>query len=207
MIRRGRAASFVAGLLAPVVLSWGGSARADDCGIFPEAVHEQSIYGGFSDCTLAAYGEPPLWNGVPPGAVQVMRFSFTDGHFLFFRAVTITQRADGTAELVAIGSERRSGIRTPEKRLPARRMQLSAEQVARLNRLAEESATWQFEVGSWDGEGLYLHCQSLDMERANAEGYRFASVNIGCNQPAKLMPLIDEIAGLAGLQRDGGLFY
>lgn len=193
--------------LATAMLACAGSAKADDCGTFPKEVREQSIYGGFADCALKKLGEPPLWKGLPSGTAQVMRFTFTDGHALFFRAVTIIERQDGTTELIAVGTQRRSGIGTPERRLPVHRRRLSAEQIARIHQLAEQAEPWNFAVGTWDGDEAYLHCQTLDMERANAAGYRFSSVNISCNQPSKLMPLVHEIASLAGLQIDGAVFY
>lgn len=193
-------------IIGTVALAFANPIHAEDCGTFPPSVEETSG-GALSDCHLAAFGEMPLWKGLPNGATQVMRFAFTDGHGLFFRAVTIVERNDGTAELVALGTARRTSIRTSERRLPAYRRQLSPEQVARLEKLAEEAGAWEFEVGNWDGNALSIHCQTLDMERANAEGYRYSTVNISCNRPAKLMPLVDEIVSLAGLKTDGALIY
>ena len=72
--------------------------------------------------------------------------------------------------------------------------------MSKLNALAAQSGVWEFDIGSWDGDELYMHCQLLEMERANRAGYNYSSVNIGCNHPAKLMPLVDEVVRLAELE-------
>ncbi|MFN3864077.1 MAG: hypothetical protein ACK4RT_07330 [Erythrobacter sp.] len=76
--------------------------------------------------------------------------------------------------------------------------------MARLSALAQQSGTFDHAVGTWDRsaegeEGIYLHCQTLDMERVDAGGYRLSSANIGCNRPARLMPLVDEVIRLADI--------
>ncbi len=131
-----------------------------------------------------------------------MRFVFTEGHGAFFRVITITARPNGDADLRVSGADRaRQGGRTPSRH---RNVHLSVETMARISALAAQAGVWDFEVGSWDGEEIYLHCQLLEMERASATSYRYSSVNIGCNHPAKLMPLVDEVARVAGLSRVGG---
>ncbi len=54
-----------------------------------------------------------------------------------------------------------------------------------------------------------MHCQTLDMERVNAAGYRVSVVNIGCNQPKKLTPFVDEVVRLAKMKATENrmLFY
>jgi hypothetical protein len=49
---------------------------------------------------------------------------------------------------------------------------------------------------------MYLHCEILEMERADTSGYRYSSVNISCNRPRKLEPLLDFVTGLVGLKMD-----
>ena len=73
---------------------------------------------------------------------------------------------------------------------------MSAQDWDEIDRLAGASGTFDFDVGSWDDEEIYLHCQSLAMERANHAGYRFSSVNIGCNRPEKLAPLVAKVIDL-----------
>ncbi|MDJ0641687.1 MAG: hypothetical protein QNJ15_02615 [Erythrobacter sp.] len=183
------------------------------CGSFPAAVRESRSYGGMSDCYLRDIGQEPLWRGAPEGSVQVMRFSFLHGHALFFRTVRIDTLSDGTGVLTYDGEDRAmprtaSGLRRPSGPIPKRVVSLSAEQMTRIEELVAGSGTFEHDIGTWDGEDLYLHCQTLDMERVNADGYRFSSVNIGCNHPRKLKPLVDEIATLAGMEIiNGGRLY
>ena len=66
-----------------------------------------------------------------------------------------------------------------ENRWEALKINLTSDDLARLDKLAEEAGAFEFERSSWDGEGLYLHCQTLDIERANPAGYRVSVVNIG----------------------------
>jgi hypothetical protein len=134
-----------------------------------------------------------------------MRFTFSSGHSLFWRSVTITRRADGTGLLEVVGGGRRNhDDRSPWIDLKPKRRKLSAEQTAALSTLADQSGTFDHEVGTWDrspdGEDeIFLHCQTLELEQGNAAGYRFSSANIGCNRPAKLMPLVDAVIRLADI--------
>ncbi|MEE4315554.1 MAG: hypothetical protein V2I74_01085, partial [Erythrobacter sp.] len=146
----------------------------------------------------------PLWQGLPDGAGQVMRFTFTSGHALFWRSVTITARPDGDGVLEVVGGDfARRDIRSPWVDLKPKRRRLSRKSMAALNALAEQSGTFDHEVGTWhsgDPPGtIYLHCQTLELERADAAGYRFSSINIGCKRPAKLMLLVDEVIRLADI--------
>jgi hypothetical protein len=202
-------------LLCGAALLWTFPSQAvARCGTYPPAVEQTTLYGGFSDCDLKETGHRPLWQGLPDDRLQIIRFTFTEGHGMFFRVVTIEQKLDGSAELVVGGTERVSSIRSERfrKAWPPRRVRLSREEMAEIDRLGAETGAWKFDVGTWDesdGETIYMHCQTLDMERANAEAYRYSSVSIGCNQPTKLMPLVDEIVRLAGLEKsaEGMLYY
>lgn len=182
------------------------SHAAEGCGMYPEAVYETVIASGWSDCDLKDAGEPTLWQKIPNELKQVTRFVFTEGHGSFFRFVTITEKLDGTGEMKIGGADHDK--RDHATRLPHRSRQLSREQISRLNALGAQSDPWKFDVGSWDGDEIYMHCQLLEMERANADGYRYSSVSIGCSHPTKLMPLADEIVRLAGLETiNGGRLY
>jgi hypothetical protein len=86
---------------------------------------------------------------------------------------------------------------------PVRR-RLSPKALAKLAALADTSGTFDHAVGTWDREPdgeptLFVHCQTLTMERADAAGVRRSSVHIGCNRPDALMPLIDEVIRLGGI--------
>lgn len=184
---------------------WAAPAAAgNDCEIFPTQVRERAVYAGFSAKRMCEAGLTPLWQGLPDGAGQVMRFTFTSGHVLFWRSVTITQLPDGSGwlEVVGGGFERRD-VRSPWVDLRPVRQRLSAEALANLAALAEQTGTFDHAVGSWHAgdpaDVIYLHCQTLEMERADTAGYRFSSINIGCLRPAKLMPLVDEVIRLADI--------
>jgi hypothetical protein len=186
--------------------------EASACGTFPAAVRNTSIYGGMSDCYLSEIGEKPLWRDLPDDHIQTLRFTFVHGHSLFFRSVRIETLPDGRGKMVVDGTNQRRTVRQKSKRIGPRTIRLSAEEIAEIDRLVAESGTFDYEVGSWDntsGDTIYMHCQTLDLERADENGYRTSSVNIGCNRPKKLMPLVDEIVRLAGLEQvgDGSRFY
>ncbi len=217
-MKQGPPSKWLFGFAALLCLTLPSPSGADDksedpyCGMLPPNVHEGALYAGWSACDMRRRGELPIWQGMPQGTRQVTRFIFTQGHGMFFRVVRIIEFEDGTAELKVFGTQNRNDYRKPERRTATIRKRLSSEQVDTLSRLATEAGVWDFEVGTWDGAGddapLYTHCQLLEMERANAQGYRFSSVNIGCNQPKKLMPLVNEVVRLARMKNthNGMLF-
>ncbi len=198
------------------------SSRAEEqdddpyCGMLPPNVHEGLLYAGWSACAMRAADQKPIWNGLPPGTKQVTRFIFTQGHGLFYRVVTITERDDGTNQLKVSGTRNPRGRVGEEQKIRAIRRALSPDVISAINARADEAGAWEFEVGTWDNQlsddgeemAIYMHCQLLEMERANADGYRFSSVNIGCNQPKKLMPLVNEIVRLGRMKNthNGMLF-
>jgi len=193
---------------APLVLMaacWAEPAVAkDDCQMLPPAVGGAGVYSGYSESRMCAAGVKPLWRGVPEGTAQVMRFTFSSGHALFWRSVTITQLPDGSGRLEVVGGGfKRRDVRSQWVDIMPVRRRLSAEALASLSALAEQSGTFDHAVGSWhagdSADVIYLHCQTLEMERADAAGYRFSSINIGCLRPAKLMPLVDEVIRLGGI--------
>lgn len=186
--------------------------EASECGTFPASVRRYTIYGGMSDCYLSRIGEKPLWRDLAEDHVQTLRFTFVHGHALFFRSVRIDTLPDGSGRMVVDGTNRRASIRQESKRIGPHTVQLSGEEMAQIDRLVAQPGTFEHEIGTWDktdGDTLYMHCQTLDLERADADGYRTSSVNIGCNHPNKLMPLIEEIVRLAGLGQvgEGARYY
>jgi hypothetical protein len=181
------------------------AAQDADCNLLSPQVAQTPVYSGYSADRMCAAGLKPLWQGLPDGADRVMRFTFSSGHSLFWRSVTITRRPDGTGLLEVVGGGRRNhDARSAWIDLRPKRRKLSREQVATITALADQSGTFDFEVGTWDQSAdgeveIFLHCQTLDLEQADAAGYRFSSVNIGCNRPAKLMPLVDAVIRLADI--------
>ncbi len=187
--------------------------REQYCGMLPEGVTNSSVYAGWSACAMRKKGEKPLWKGLPPETRQIIRFVFTHGHDMFYRVITITEQSSGKAHIRVSGTRNRDDYRLPEIPYAPRRKRLTPDVMTRINTLAEQAGVWDFEVGTWDknkdgDEEIFLHCQLLEMERTNAAGYRFSSVNIGCNQPKKLMPLVNEIVRLAHMRNthNGMLF-
>jgi hypothetical protein len=194
-----------AALLALMAASWAAPAAAapEDCSILPPEVREGAVYAGFSERRMCQAGLEPLWQGVPEGTAQVLRFTFSSGHALFFRSVTITALPDGSGRIEVVGGGHgRRGVRSPWVDLRPVRRRLAADEVGAIIALANQSGTFEHAVGTWDRreEGaIFLHCQTLELERADAQGYRFSSVNVGCNRPAKLMPLVDAVIRLADI--------
>lgn len=115
------------------------------------------------------------------------------------RILHFRERGDGSGTLHVFSIDHR--WRKPIRIERDSTIKLDAAQLAVINRLAEQSTAFDFEAGSWDGESIYMHCQLLEMERADVSGYRYSSVNIGCNQPAKLMPLVEHVMALAKIKR------
>lgn len=193
---------------APIALMAAGwsapaAAASEDCRIVPPAVREAAVYAGFSEKRMCKAGLAPLWQGVPEGAAQVLRFTFTSGHALFFRTVTITALADGSGVVEVVGGGHgQRGVRSAWVDLRPVRRRLTAGEVAAITALATQSGTFDHAVGSWDSAedgAIFLHCQILELELAGAAGYRFSSVNIGCNRPERLMPLVDAVIRLGDI--------
>ncbi|QAY75613.1 hypothetical protein [Sphingosinicella sp. BN140058] len=170
------------------------------CGMFPAEVQDLP-YAGWSDCFLRGAGEKPLWKGmIGNRARQQVRFTFTDGHLRYVRVIDFIELADGTGRI-----ERKTILPAGDRTYKVEKKRartVSLADVRRLNDLAATSDVWKFETGTWDGEEIFLHCQTLDMERTEPAGYRFSSVSISCNRPRKLEPLIEFVTSLAGLKPD-----
>jgi hypothetical protein len=196
----------LAGLVLLLASAAAGAAESRACGTYSADVLA-STYAGYSDCRLHDAGEKPLWRGLTkPRLKQQVRLVFTNGHFAYTRVINIEQRADGSGviRLRTLRHDADVGVVVASRRT----RRVTAEDFATLNQLADASGVWAHAVGSWDGDEIFMHCQTLDMERVTAEGYRFSSVNIGCNKPEKLMPLIQFVTGLIGLEpsADGRLY-
>ena len=196
-----------AAVLVLLAGSWAAPAAAAprECQIVAPDVRESAVYSGYSEGRMCEAGLKPLWQGVPEGAAQVLRFTFTSGHALFFRSVTITALPDGSGRLEVVGGGHgRRGVRSRWVDLRPVRRRLAADEVAAIIALADQSGAFEHAVGTWDRRAdgeveIFLHCQTLELERADTAGYRFSSVNIGCNRPDKLMPLVDAVIRLGGI--------
>ena len=180
-------------IAASLIACSNGGRATGGCKTYPEGVPT-----GYSDCVLRDAGERPLWHGhLQSGVVQAVRFTFTEGHLAYTKIVDIVQRVDGKA------SVRLTVLRRDHDRyvvsLRQRRL-LSAHDWTMVDQLGSSSGAWEHRIASWDGNEIYIHCEMLDMERATAEGYSFASVSISCNQPQRLMPLASFVTGLVGLK-------
>jgi len=179
---------------------------SDRCGMYPDVIYE-SAYAAYSDCRLKKVGEQPLWHGITStGFRQKIRFAFTEGHFAYTRVINFTELANQTGIIkvytIIATKEHKSKV------IGRQRHEVSRRDIALLNTLGDQSGVWHFANGSWDDEEIYQHCQSLDMERINGEGYRFSSVQIGCNHPSKLMPFVDHLTKLAEIApKYGGRLY
>lgn len=170
-----------------------GTSAEDKCGIYPDEV------SGISDCILRDAGDKPLWRGsLPRGTNQMIRFTFTEGHSLYTKVIDLTQWAGGKAamRLRTFRRERNGQIVLTKQR----RLAISATDMETIDKLGSSSGTWEHRIGSWDGDDIYVHCETLDMERATQTAYSYATVSISCNQPTKLMPFVSFVTGLIGLK-------
>ena len=180
-----------------VALSIASPAWADsqnDCGTYPKGVAT-----GYSDCVLQKVGEKPLWrDGLKRGVLQEVRFTFTEGHLAYTKIIHVIQRASGRASvsLQTIRRER-DGEMTISMEM---NRHLSRQEIETIDQLGSSSGTWEQRIGSWDGDELFVHCETLDLERVTSAGYSFASVNISCNQPKRLMPLVNFVTALVNLK-------
>jgi hypothetical protein len=196
----------VLAIAAMVLATPSRASGSGHCGMYPENVYATAQ--PYADCAMRAIGEKPLWRGVTRKTYrQQIRFAFTEGHGAYTRIIDFTELADGTGmiETKVVSHNGPDALRARD----SRRVSISVEQVAWINDLGEQTGAWEFESGNWDPpEDLYSHCQFLDMERVNPKGYRFSTVTIGCNHPAKLMPLVDYLTGLIGIvPRYNGMLY
>ena len=206
---------FASAAMAACTFAWSAPATALTCDIIPENVEQSSSYSGFAESRMCEAGLPALWKGLPDNTASVMRFTFTSGHSMFFRTVTITEFKSGKARIETVGGGfKRRDVRTPWNDISPIRRRLSTEKLTQIRALVEEAGVFKFKVGTWDksdeDEGrIFMHCQLLEMERMDASGYRFSSVNIGCNRPNRLMPLVDEIIarGRIAMVRDNWAGY
>ncbi len=196
----------LSGFMLLAVASAAPAKNDEECDTYPLVVHQTA--GGWSDCDLKRGGEQPLWRGLSgKGFVRQIRFafhsgrSFTDQTKNYFTVIRLNERPDGTGVAEHSKYVYIDGMKGYWRSNKLRR-DVSREDVAKLNKIGKESGNWDFATGSWDGDEIYIHCNFLEMERVDAQGYRYASVNYGCNRPAKLVPLVEHLTSLAKVRPD-----
>ena len=167
------------------------------CGMYPPEISDTG-YGGFSSCQLKDLGEKPLWKGLNPKYRQQIRLTYTNGQQPGFRVIDFVERPDGTGRIRMRESWWAPGDE-PEVTIDTS-FWVSAADVAKINALGAESTAWQLPMSTWDRNEIYMHCDTLDMERIDAAGYRYSFINISCNQPKRLMPFLAHMAKLARLK-------
>ena len=168
----------------------------------PEAIELNDNYGDWYGSTLEKLGEKPLWpDDAANTKTEIIRFTFIPG------ATRLVGR-DATAIRIEIGDKearlfanaeygRGRGRSAVTRKVADKR--LSSVQIAKLRELAEKADPWSFPVGTWeeDDGSISIHCTELLMERRQPAGYSVSHVLISCNQPNRLMPLVNYVAELA----------
>jgi hypothetical protein len=176
----------------------------------PDAIELEDSYRDWYGPELEQLAEMPLWvNREEAHEKEVIRFLFIPGvgrvkgrHSTVIRI----EIEDGVAHLIARAKFNHLGrrnIRTLTNK------SLSNAQTTKLRELANQADAWKFRVGDWgehDPEAIYIHCTELIMERRLRTEYAVSHVLVSCEQPNRLMPLVNYVAELAG-QRPEDLRY
>lgn len=176
----------------------------------PDAIETNDNYRDWYGPELERLAEKPLWvDNEPASKKEIIRFLFIPGvGRIKGRDSTVIriEIGDGATRLIArtqINNRRRSKVETLTDK------SLSHAQVKKLRELANQADPWKFRVGSWgehDPEAIYLHCTELIMEHRLRSEYAVSHVLVSCEQPNRLMPLVNYVAELAG-QRQEDLRY
>ena len=174
--------------------------------MFPrEAIEANENYRDWYGPELEGLGEKPLWiDSRDFSNREVIRFTFIPGAALIKGRDTTIIRIEITgrkARLIARTEVRDGQGRTIRE---VAHKEISSTELATLRRLSEQAETWKYSVGDWEeqkeGE-ISIHCTELLMERRQRSSYAVSHILISCNQPARLMPLVDYVAKLAGQKR------
>ena len=163
----------------------------------PEALAWDETMSDWVAPILIRMGEPPLWTtGAITGSGKVYRFTFV-GNLCKATTIRITDAAKG-ATLRAVSLDRCKGHRL---KVLQRNKRIAATDIAELQDLMSKAGMWQNQLGNWDGENghEWVDCTFLVMERAQAADYRLERNQISCIQPKTLIPVVNKVAGLAGL--------
>jgi hypothetical protein len=154
-------------------------------------------------CGVNDYGEHRLCLGARDRHIrQKMRLTFSAAFGRYVRVIDLVERDDGAASI------RLKTVTRDGELAEWRSRRLDADDMARLEAVGEASGVWALPEQSWNGGGIFLHCEELAMERVTGAGYRSSQVNISCVQPEKLMPFVDLVVALARLKPwPGGQMY
>jgi hypothetical protein len=172
----------------------------------PDAIKLNDNYRDWYGPELEKMAEKPLWED--RGAThekEIVRFSFIPGATLAKgRGSTVIriEIEDGSARLMARAQFHNLGRRSLRMLVDK---SLSRAQVTKLRALADQADAWAFRVGEWvkqDPEAIYVHCTELIMERRLRSEYAVSHALVSCEQPKRLMPLVNYVAELAGQRRE-----
>lgn len=176
----------------------------------PDAINLNDNYRDWYGPELEQLKEKPLWvDEEAAHEKEVIRFLFIPG-------ATRIKGRDSTVIRIEIENGKARLITRAQFNQPGRRnvrtladKGLSHAQVAELQELANKADPWKLRIGDWgehDPEAIYIHCTELIMERRLRSEYAVSHVLVSCEQPNRLMPLVNYVAELAG-QRQKDLRY
>lgn len=163
----------------------------------PEAMAWDETMSDWVAPILTAMGEPPIWTtGAVIESSVIYRFTFV-GSLCKATSIRITS-ADRKMGLRAVSVDMCKGhrVKVLQKNKP-----ITTGDFAELQDLMGKAGMWQHKIGDWDGEGGWgwVDCTFLVMERAKVADYSLERSQISCIQPTTLIPVVNKIAGLAGL--------
>ena len=183
-------------------------AAAEKSALFPpDVVETNDFYADWYGPELERLNEKPIWNDAAES--EIVRFTFLRGASLVRGVnsivIRIQKSKDGGATLLA---KRRYIDQGSSEIQTIRRIRLATTQVEKLDMLARQADLWRYRSGTWmeKDDDIYIHCTELIMERASGSEYSVSHNLVSCNQPIRLMPLVDYVAELAKLRPDQ-LFY
>jgi hypothetical protein len=176
----------------------------------PDIIESDDTFRDWYTPVLTRLGEKSLW--VESSAThdsEVMRFLFVPGvdRVKGRNSTVIRIEIEGqTARLIARGEVSRLGYRTVRT---LTNLRLSPQQITRLRELSNQADPWKFRSGTWNNlsqDVFYFHCTELIMERRLRSDYAVSTLSVSCEQPNRLMPLINYVVELSG-QRQEDLRY
>ena len=168
----------------------------------PQAIEANENYRDWYGPELVQFGEKPLWVESDDAAGrETIRFTFIPGATLLRGRHTTVIRIEtekGKARLIARTEINDRGKRSNRE---VANKSLSFAEVVKLQAFAEKAEPWKYPVGTWEKDEISIHCTELLMERRQRSSYAVSHILISCNQPDRLMPLVDYVAELAGQKR------